>query len=60
MKKIGIITFHKAHNYGAMLQVFALSKKLSHKYDVEIIDYYNRKIYDEYKVIRPLKKNLFK
>ena len=39
--KIGIITFHRAHNYGAVLQCFALSttlKDLGHS--VEVIDYY--------------------
>ena len=39
--KIGIITYHRAHNYGAVLQCYALSRKLSmlgHK--VEVIDYY--------------------
>lgn len=57
MKKIGITTFHRAHNYGAMLQAFALSKKLEKDAKVEIIDYYNPKIYDQYKMIRPFCKN---
>lgn len=41
MRKIGIVTFHKAHNYGAMLQAYALEKKLisKGKNDVEIINY---------------------
>lgn len=38
--KIGIITFHRAHNYGAVLQCYALSTYLrSLNYDVEVIDY---------------------
>ena len=40
MKKIGILTFHCAHNYGAVLQCYALQetlKKMGH--DVEVIDY---------------------
>ena len=38
--KIGILTFHFAHNYGAMLQAYALSTKLRNMgYDAEIIDY---------------------
>ena len=42
MKKIGIITFHRATNYGAILQAFALQKKLEQmNYDSEIIDYRN-------------------
>ena len=27
-KKIGILTFHNAHNYGAVLQAYALKTKL--------------------------------
>lgn len=40
IKKVGTITFHIAHNYGAMLQSYALPvavKKLG--YDCEVIDY---------------------
>lgn len=40
MMKIGILTFHFAHNYGAMLQAYALTLYLNHKgYNAEIIDY---------------------
>ena len=39
MKKIGILTFHRALNYGAKLQAFALMKTLSEKYDAYILDY---------------------
>lgn len=40
MKKVGIITFHWATNYGAVLQSFATQRWLFlHGYDVEIIDY---------------------
>lgn len=40
MKKIYIITFQKALNYGAALQAYALAKFLrSSAFDVEIIDY---------------------
>lgn len=40
MKKIGILTFHRAHNYGAVLQAYALQENLkSCGFDVEIIDY---------------------
>ena len=60
MKKIGITTFHNAHNYGAMLQAFALSKTLSKEYDVELVNYFSHKIYDQYKIIRPLCKNPFR
>ena len=39
MKKVGILTFHRAINYGAVLQAYALSSVLQTKYDVDIIDY---------------------
>lgn len=40
MKKIGILTFHASHNYGSMLQAYALQKYLqSQGYDVEIINF---------------------
>ena len=42
MKKIGILTFHRAKNYGAQVQSFALSHYLQKKFpetSVEIIDY---------------------
>jgi hypothetical protein len=42
--KIGIVTFHRANNYGAVLQAFALSFKLSELFpadDIYIIDYCN-------------------
>ena len=40
-KKVGIITFHRADNLGAVLQAFALQKTLEEKCNVvaEIIDY---------------------
>lgn len=38
--KIGILTFHFAHNYGAMLQAYALKTYLTEKgYNAEIINY---------------------
>lgn len=42
--KIGIITYHSSHNYGSMLQAYALSYVLKNKgCDVEIIDYRNNR-----------------
>lgn len=42
MKKIGILTFHNAINYGAALQAYALQQKLLEMgYESEIIDYEN-------------------
>ena len=46
MKKIGILTFHKAINYGAYLQAFSLSERLKKEFSdchVEIIDYIPQK-----------------
>jgi len=40
-KKIGIITFHRAINYGAILQTYALTKFIDNYYDVKVIDYRN-------------------
>lgn len=38
--KIGILTFHRALNYGAVLQCYALQEVLTHMgYYVEVIDY---------------------
>lgn len=43
MEKIGILTYHKANNLGAVLQAYALQKTLKEnlKQDAEIIDYDN-------------------
>ena len=50
MKSVGIITFHSAHNYGAMLQVYALQETIKNlKCDVKIINYRNNDIDDQYK-----------
>lgn len=49
--KIGILTFHCAHNYGAVLQAYALQTYLlSHGHDVYVIDYRPRYLTDVYKV----------
>ena len=50
--KIGILTFHRACNYGAVLQCFALQevlKRLGH--DVHVIDYAQKTIDRDYYVI---------
>lgn len=40
MKKIGILTFHKVINYGAVLQAYALQRKVRDLgFDAELIDY---------------------
>lgn len=55
-KKIGIITFQNAHNYGAMLQVYALQEVLS-QYDTRIINFKNQGIEETYKPFRINTKN---
>lgn len=49
--RIGILTFHMAHNYGAMLQAYALCRSVSKIGDCEceIIDYRLPEIYDKYR-----------
>lgn len=52
MKKIGIITFHRADNYGAVLQVVALQRAIIQlKYCCEILDYDAKIISQNYDVI---------
>ena len=47
--KIGILTFHYAHNYGAMLQAYALCTKLkSFGHNAEIVDYRLPYIYNNH------------
>ena len=47
--KIGILTFHRAHNYGAVLQCYALQEVLKGMgHDVEVIDYRQPKIEQDY------------
>lgn len=53
MLKIGIITFHDADNYGAVLQAYALTesiKSLDENAKVEIIDYKISSIVSNYKL----------
>lgn len=53
MKKVGIVTFNSAHNYGAVLQAYALQEKLK-ELGVEpyIINYRNKEIDDNYKILK--------
>lgn len=40
MAKVGILTFHRASNYGAALQAYALRETISYlSFDCEVIDY---------------------
>jgi len=59
MKKIGILTFHNANNYGAVLQAYALKSVLINMgHTVHILNYYCPKLQKEYKGIPVLKKGL--
>lgn len=50
--KIGILTYHRAHNYGAVLQAFALQEKLKALgHTVEIIDYSPNYLINPYKIL---------
>lgn len=51
--KIGILTFHNAYNYGAVLQAFALQTYLENQgHQVEIIDYRNDEVELSYTLFR--------
>lgn len=50
--KIGILTFHNAINYGAVLQCYALKEFLSRRgHDVQVIDYRNEYVEDYGKLL---------
>jgi hypothetical protein len=50
MKKIGILTFQQASNYGDALQMYALQEKICDLgYDVEVIDFICSRVFDGYK-----------
>lgn len=59
--KVGILTFHNAHNYGAVLQCFALQHYLKNiGHSVEIIDYrpeFYREQYQPHTLVSCLRKN---
>ena len=47
--RIGILTLHKACNFGAALQVYALQKTLlDNRFNVSVINYHNIDIYRYY------------
>ena len=72
MRKVGIVTFYDAKNYGAFLQCFATQKVLEKKYNASIIKYSNKQISKNYTIIKTtnfkkfiksllfLKQNMFK
>lgn len=51
-KKIGILTFHNAHNYGAVLQAYALKTKLNRMgYEASVLNYRNKYIAKVYRKV---------
>lgn len=53
MKKIGIMTFHGSHNYGSVLQAYAISNKLiAMGYDAKIINLRNSAQRGTYKIFQ--------
>ncbi len=66
MKKVGIITFHASHNYGSVLQAYALAKVIeSEKYDVKIINYRSKQqkafytLYTKYYGVKGALRNVY-
>lgn len=54
-KRIGIITYHKAYNFGSVLQAYALNKYLRDLgHDVETIDFQTEKQAQLYKLFEPM------
>lgn len=51
--KIGILTYHRSHNYGALLQAIALRNVLSEMgHEVAFVDYwpgYHKRVYSQFK-----------
>ena len=58
-KKVGIITYHNAINFGAVLQSYALNRYINNcGVECETIDYHSNKIDSSYRLIRYQKGNL--
>ena len=54
MKKVGIVTFHRATNYGAVLQAYALQQQMKKDgYSCEIVDIRNDRVDLHYRRIVP-------
>lgn len=61
MKRIGILTFHRAINNGAVLQTYALSTALNLlNVDAKYIDYVSPKILKDYEILPLLKRRTLK
>ncbi|MCR3937440.1 polysaccharide pyruvyl transferase family protein [Aeromonas caviae] len=58
--KIGIVTFNKAHNYGALLQAYALKKAIERfNADVVFVDFTNEYLDKNYRLFPSLQHNSF-
>ncbi|WP_158735767.1 polysaccharide pyruvyl transferase family protein [Alteribacillus sp. YIM 98480] len=58
--KIGILTFHDADNYGAVLQAYALKEsiqRINNNWNVQVVDYKMSYIIKNYKLIKINTKN---
>lgn len=55
-KKVGVLTFHRAENYGSVMQSYALQKYLADKLGIEneLIDYVPNNQKDFYKLFVPV------
>lgn len=61
MKKIGILTFHRAINNGAVLQAYALANALNLMgCDAKYIDYTAQRIKEDYNIVPLLKRRTIK
>lgn len=61
--RIGILTFHYAQNYGAVLQCYALQKKLEKYFpnaEIFVINYKNQKIVQDYALFQIENKNFYR
>ncbi|MGN0165222.1 MAG: polysaccharide pyruvyl transferase family protein [Lachnospiraceae bacterium] len=59
--KVGIITFHRAINYGALLQCYALQEELKELgKEASVIDYRSEQIENAYRLLWGLNKNKLK
>ncbi len=58
--KIYTLTFQNANNYGAVLQAYALQKKIKEKYETQILNYDNLFVSDNYRIIKKRYKNPLK
>lgn len=66
MKTVATITFHASHNYGSVLQAYALAKSIENEgYTVQIINYRSKQqkdcytLYKKYSGIKGIARNIY-